>query len=172
MAPGKRHYRRATQVIVVGAIASFVYLPPPLAVPVTMGLIIGRFANPDVRDQEHVQNYAETQVKKKYGRLAGLLWWAFWWPLAKLIPHRNCLSHFPPLATPLAFLYLFVPLLSVAWWLLRPPVGIDAWLAEWLWSWLAAGILAGWMVQDWVHLAQDDFIFYWIGGVNKEKKKR
>ena len=175
MAGGKRHYKRATQVLVVGAAASFVYLPPALAVAVSAGLLIGRFANPDVRDQEHIKNYAETQFKKKYGRMAGFLWWLFWWPLAKFIPHRNFLSHFPPIATPLAFLYLSIPLLSVAWWLLRPPVGIDTWLSAWLWNWSAVGILAGWAVQDFVHLAQDDFVFFWTGGITAKptrKKKR
>lgn len=164
MASGKQHWQLSTMITIVGTGVAFHQLPPVLAGAVTAGLIIGKYCNPDVRDQEHVQNYAEKKFRRTYGLVLGFLFWVFWWPLAKLIPHRNCLSHFPPIATPLAFLYLFVPLLAFWWRLSEPSVGLEQWLWDWLYNWIAVGVLAGWMVQDFGHLAQDGFKFYWWGG--------
>lgn len=39
------------------------------------------------------------------------LFWLYWWPYAKLIPHRHALSHLPILGTSLRLAYVFLPFL-------------------------------------------------------------
>lgn len=82
-----------------------------------------------------------------FGKTAGMLWTLYWYPLAWLIPHRSKWSHWPPLATPIAWLYLFAPVLAVTWW----------WFDEYLATVAVVSIAAlpGWAIQDTVHLAQD-----------------
>lgn len=161
MANGKQHWELATGVAVVGSAVALYYAPGPFSLAVIGGLILGKYATPDVRDQEHIKNYAQRRFQKRYGALVGFLWWLYWWPLAKLIPHRSFLSHLPPLATLVAFLYLFAPPLILAYYYTRPPVELWSWLWAWLYNWLAVGILVGWSIQDLGHLAQDNFKIYW-----------
>lgn len=161
MAGGKQHWGLSSALVIVGTPLAFYFLDKPIAGAITAGLVIGKYATCDVRDQEHVKNYAERRFAKNYGKVLGLLFWAYWWPLAKLIPHRSFLSHLPLVGTSIAFLYLFAPPLSVWWYLVGMPVGLSEWLVGWLYNWLGAGILIGWAVQDFGHLAQDGFKLHW-----------
>lgn len=161
MTTGRRHWGLSSALVVVGTAAAFAYLPAVVASSVTAGLLIGKYVPPDQRDQAHVRHYAQRRFTRSFGRLAGALWGLYWWPLARLIPHRNFLSHLPPIGTAVAFLYLFVPLLAALWWLLAPAVPLAAWLHNWLVNGLALGILGGWALQDLGHLAQDGFRFTW-----------
>jgi len=165
MANRETHSKRAKQTFWVGSALS-IALPWPLGLGATLGLTIGMYASPDVRDQEQVRNGAEHDFTAQFGGVAGWLWSAYWQPLARLIPHRSYLSHFPPVATPIAFLYLFGPLallqyLLVAWL-------VDITLLEWLLLVLGnqfmLGVLLGWALQDLVHLWDDGFKFYWGKG--------
>ncbi len=164
MADGAKHSKRAKQTFIIGSALS-IALPWPLALGATLGLAIGMYASPDVRDQEQVRNGAEHDFTAQFGGVAGWLWSAYWQPLAKRIPHRSCLSHFPPVATPIAFLYLFAPLAMLQYFVLGWLVG--AGLVEWLIFVLGnkfmLGVLLGWAVQDLVHLWDDGFKFYWKG---------
>ena len=56
------------------------------------------------------------------GELLAFLWWGFWWPYGRLIPHRSLLSHAPIIGTLGRLLYLFFfPMLI--WWLLSLTMG-------------------------------------------------
>ena len=51
------------------------------------------------------------------GEALAFVWWAFWWPYGKLVPHRSIWSHGPIIGTLGRLLYLFcLPVLI--WWLL------------------------------------------------------
>lgn len=144
---------------------AFVALPFTMALGAAVGLVVGTYANPDVRDQEQVRNQAEHDFAARFGALPGLVWSAYWWPLAKLIPHRSYLSHLPGLATLIAFAWLVLPTLLMQYAIIA--VFIDASLIDWLTFVLAnkfvAGVLLGWALQDLAHLFDDDFKFHWKG---------
>ncbi len=120
------------------------------------GLLLGRIAGPDVRDQHQVKNEGERQAMQDFGPLLGKLWTLYWTPLAAIIPHRHVLSHLPILSTAVAFLYLFVPWLYLAHWLLAPDLPASAWISAWLSSDAARWIFRGWAAQDTLHWWLDD----------------
>lgn len=163
MASGKRHFRRANQVLFVGAAVAFVLQPWPLAAATTIGLALGKYANPDVRDQEQIRNHAESQFNRSFGSILGFFWSMYWWPLAALIPHRNWKSHLPVAATAIAYAYLFVPPLLAIWYYWGTG-DVTTWLTVLLFNPYSLRIFVGWAIQDFVHLAQDKFSFYWSGG--------
>ena len=158
MANGKTHARgTSTTLIVVITVVSvaFVSRYMPGAIPllrqhwveaamVVSGLFVGHYATPDVRDQQKNRNHGEKMVEDHFGKIAGVLWSAWWEPLARVIPHRSPLSHLPGLATAIAAVWLYW--LPVAAWLYTG--GIVDWR-------LMACHVAGWAVQDAVHLWQD-----------------
>lgn len=153
MANGRTHAQAADVVIVVGSIASFATLPPITAAVVMSGLVIGKYANPDVRDQSDVRNHAEHLIDKQLGCLFGWLWTLYWFPIAKLIPHRHWASHLAGPATLIAWVYMFWPLvLLVA--LLAPSYLVVALI-------IVAWTLPGWIAQDVVHLALDGWRVKW-----------
>lgn len=155
MANGHTHAIAANITIVAGGILAFAQLPPSSATVLTAGLVIGRFANPDVRDQASIRNEAEHAVGRLAGHGVGWVWTAYWWPLAAMIPHRHWLSHFPVVATAVAWLWLFVPMLLLLS-AVYPPA--DAVLIPLV----ASGYLfAGWVAQDFVHLVLDRFGIRW-----------
>lgn len=158
MANGKGHAAAANVVIVAGsitaaaAIGAGVLHPLPAAILVS-GLVIGKYANPDVRDQEDVRNHAEHLIDKHFGCLVGWLWTLLWYPFATRIKHRNWRSHLPGIATFFAWLWLFlVPLVACA---IFVPSWFDIALV------VALLTLPGWAVQDLVHLAQDGWRWKW-----------
>lgn len=153
LASGKRHAQAADSVILAGSIASFALLPWQLAALATAGLVIGKYANPDVRDQEDVRNHAEHLISRHFGCLFGWLWTFYWWPLAWLIPHRHWASHLPGVATIIAWLYLFGPLLALVALMLPDYLFVAAVVACWT--------LPGWFLQDCVHLALDGWKVRW-----------
>lgn len=161
MANGKQHDMGASVTLFAGTVIAAASLAPLLAACAVAGLVLGRYANPDVRDQEQVRNHGERLVAQDFGRLAGALWSAYWWPLAKLIPHRSPFSHLPVFATVIAFLWLFVPMLAFAWWITGVDMQLGTWLVMWLTSRYGLAILAAWSVQDVVHLIQDKFGIRW-----------
>lgn len=159
MASGSRHdaaARRLLHYAVIGSAAGLVAGGNPAHTAALLaGLLLGRYAGPDVRDQHQVRNEGEKQVRQDFGRALGALWVAYWTPLAWLIPHRHITSHLPGFATAIAFGYLFVPWLWLAHWLLQPPVPAETWIMSWLLSDLAYWLFVGWFAQDILHWWMD-----------------
>ena len=147
MSDGRTHGVGANITIVAAAAIGLYYLPPETVALLAPGFILGKFAGPDERDQERQRNYGEQLVYDFAGPVVGTLWQAYWWPLAKRIPHRDWRSHFPGPATLIAWLYLFGPVLLFVGLLYRP-------YFEPLLAFLAYQFI-GWFIQDCVHVAMD-----------------
>jgi hypothetical protein len=111
------------------------------------GLCVGHYATPDVRDQHRQINEGERLVKEHFGKRAFRLWVAIWWPMAWLIPHRSPWSHLPIVATCLAAVWLYWLPLALLWY--YAPIWFDVACL------LMPYHVAGWAVQDAVHLRQD-----------------
>ena len=143
--------------LIVGAVGLAVTATQaPDALPgVALGLTLGIIANPDVRDQEHKRNVGEHVVDSLAGKAVGRLWTAYWWPLAKMIPHRHEMSHMPFVGTLIGLLWLFVPAL-VAWWLYLGHQGSPTAfvMAVLLKPWVKHCYI-GWVAQDITHWIQD-----------------
>lgn len=153
MANGRTHAQAADAVIVVGGIASFALLPPITATAVVGGLVIGKYANPDVRDQADVRNHAEHLLDRQLGCLFGWLWTLYWFPMAKVIPHRHWASHLAGPATIIAWIYMFLPWLTLL--AIVVPNYLVLALIVMIWT------LPGWFAQDVVHLALDGWRVRW-----------
>ncbi len=153
MASGKRHAEATHRVLLATLLGVAVALLEPPLQWVVLGLIIGHYATPDVRDQHQMRNHTEHLVDQHLGRLAGRLWTAYWWPMARIIPHRHWTSHLPGPATVIAAAWLYGPWLLLI--RLYAPEWYDVVQQACLWT------LPGWMVQDAVHLALDRFKITW-----------
>lgn len=153
MASGKRHAEAAHRVLLATLFAVAIVLLQPPAQWVIVGLIIGHFATPDVRDQQKKRNHAEHLVDRHFGRIAGRLWTWYWEPLARIIPHRHWASHLPGPATLIAAVWLYGPWLALAWWFDMPWFSTALLAAKWT--------LPGWFIQDVVHLALDGWRVRW-----------
>jgi len=168
VASGKTHARSTSQTIIIACIIVVVALIPrhittyvfslisdnlSIVGEIASGLIMGHYATPDVRDQEGSINEGERMVREHYGRLAGKLWTWVWYPLAKIIPHRSWLSHLPGPATILAAAWLYWLPMLIMW--MYAPEWYDIAMSR-IWY-----HVAGWAIQDTVHLAQDGWRFNW-----------
>ena len=147
MASGKTHARSTLQTIVIACSIVAVAMLPPYITAFVAGLVVGHYGTPDVRDQ-HVQiNEGERQVREHFGVIAFRLWVAIWWLPAYMIPHRSWLSHLPIVATCLAAAWLYWLPLAMLWY--YEPMWFDVAMV------LMPYHVAGWALQDGVHLAQD-----------------
>lgn len=153
MASGKQHAKAADGLIVAGMIAGFSLLPWQLATLATAGLVIGKYANPDRRDIQGKRLHADSIIHRELGCIAGSLWQMYWLPLAWLIPHRHWASHLPGVATIIAWVYLFGPLLALVALALPDYLPLAVIVVCWT--------LPGWFLQDCVHLALDGWKVRW-----------
>lgn len=153
MADGKTHARASKRTLIIGSVLLAYFVPPPLSLFLMGGLVLGRYADPDARDQAHLTNESEAMMYRDFGLLPGLLWQLYWLPLSANIKHRNWRSHFPVLATFIAWLYMWTPWLTLLY------------IYDWQWFiWLCTVsilTLPGWIVQDIVHLHLDNYELYW-----------
>ena len=125
-------------------------LPTGRALALAAGCLSGLLLSPDL-DIDH-GNISYKIVRDSVGCLPGALWKLFWWPYARLIPHRSLLSHGLLVGTLLRLLYLF----AVPWllWCLAsllaplPPLPIPHW------SWLPYAV-AGLIASDSLHSVMD-----------------
>ncbi len=103
----------------------------------------GLLVNPDL-DVRHF-THDDAVVRKSVGRFLAGLWYALWWPYARLVPyHRHPLSHFPLAGTFGRVLYLgliFLVLRGLAGLLLPLPPVILPLSSGWLW-WGLGGLAA------------------------------
>jgi len=91
-------------------------------------------------------------VKRSAGYLIGFAWRLFWYPYARIMPHRSWWSHMPIFSTIFRVAYLFaVPVLL--WWLLNLIVELPA-LQIPTWSWFPTAFL-GLTLADTLHAVMD-----------------
>lgn len=114
------------------------------AIAFGLGCLTGLVVNPDL-DVDHGSN-SHSLVKRYAGNIVALFWFLFWWPYARLIPHRSPLSHFPILGTILRLVYLLTPLYLIWLWLtlsapqIMPPPAAAPWMG---WAFTGLAIVDG-----------------------------
>jgi len=114
-----------------------------------LGAWAGWLVTPDI-DVDH-RTYEERRIRRALGPV-GVVWQMLWCPYALLFRHRG-VSHWPVVGTLTRAGYL-AAIVAV----LATVVGYDVGLAVArapAWAWVQ--LLAGWMAQDIVHLALDDW---------------
>ena len=115
--------------------------------------VLGTLAlNPDM-------DILENSIHSKLQRRNILVWpwYLYWWPYAKLLPHRSKLSHFPVLGTIGRVLYLIVPVSLILAAFLSPPVLVDSLLKAPTEVWLVTSmIIAGMVISDTAHWLMDN----------------
>jgi uncharacterized metal-binding protein len=104
------------------------------------GAIAGIFLSPDL-DIDH-KTISETWLIKA-GWLFGYLFFAYWYPYARLIAHRSAWSHAPLFSTLLRVLYTVWPLLLFSEY--------RALLFTEFWAWFVVGLV----VSDVAHWLMD-----------------
>lgn len=133
-----------------GILAGWLAADPVEGIGGFLGCLLGIALTPDL-DQVGVSK-SEWGLVKWLGPV-GFLWMAFWWPYARVIPHRSPWSHLPGLGTLGRILYSII-LLSLIWIILgRPALPV---IPEWGWA-LAHGGWRGLLVSDIGHFLLDLF---------------
>lgn len=149
MADGRTH-GRATGIVapLVGIVAGLATVNPLIGLLTAIGCLFGLFVDPDL-DVDGLT--ASERRALRLVRLPGWLWVVFWYPYAKLIPHRHWLSHWPIIGTAIRVAYLLVPL-SLLVFLVNPLAfswmmwGLF-WAGPWLFIGLAASDIAHWILD-------------------------
>lgn len=125
--------------------------PVDSALAFAAGCMAGLLLTPDLDVDHRTKSYKV--VRRSFGRVLAEVWYWFWQPYARLLPHRSPWSHTPILGTILRLAYLlFVPM--ILWGALRmffnlPQFPALAWHP--LWGWAIAGL----MLVDTVHIVMD-----------------
>lgn len=140
-------------------------IPAGPGISLILGGWLGYLIDPDL-DSLH-RTYTEGRVHRYLGRRVGKMWQALWAPYAALVDHRSFWSHMPGIGTLLralwlagviAFPLLFLHFASVVLLDFSPldilPAGLTRLHPRPEW---ALWLLAGWTVQDFVHLVLDGF---------------
>lgn len=101
MASGKVHAGQSFGAAAVLLALGVVLLDPPAdAVALASGCAAGILISPDL----DVDGWSYSE--RVLGRFFGSIWLIIWYPYAKIIPHRNPLSHAPLIGTAGRVLYL------------------------------------------------------------------
>ena len=161
---GKAHQKAANLVIAAGVLAT----PWAMAQGVSFGLylgfvgglVLGKFADPDLRDQEQVRNESEHEFTRLFGKMPGRAWSAFWYIPAKAINHRSKLSHLPPLGMFVAAAWLGIPLALLAYAVVQPDIGFVDWAGRLAVNEYCIAAFAGWFFQDVIHRLMDFKFLY------------
>ena len=161
MADGRTHTRATTGVLAAGTLLGLAFVlerhtAPALAgvAGVWFGLVAGHLVTPDI--DHPMTTIEEWRFRRTFGFL-GRLWSAFWLPYRLFFHHRGW-SHTVPVGTLSRVIYLAGPayLLWLFSGLQLSPEQI-AYLPA-----FALCMLAGWMLQDLVHLALDGLLFTFL----------
>lgn len=104
-----------------------------------LGCLAGVFLSPDL-DVDHGY-IGDAIIRNKLGRFPGFLWKVYWWPYAKLVPHRSWVSHLPLISTIIRAAYVF-------WWVLLIPNISEYWI-------ICTWFLAGLVLVDFNHFVLD-----------------
>ena len=166
MASGATHNKGTLLITIPTGIAALTFgagWPGMLACG--LGCLSGVILSPDL-DIPH-RTHSEYLVYKYLGKFLGGIWFAFWWPYAKFIPHRSPLSHMPILGTALRMVYLYILGSFVIFGVTgiagnpqgMPPLATFNQPLFWWW-------LAGLAVSDGLHYIMDIVPFF------KQRRKR
>ncbi len=136
------------------------------------GALTGILLSPDL-DVDH-RTHSEYVVYHYLGKFLGALWFAFWWPYAKFIPHRHPLSHWPLVGTLGRLLYLsifgFILWLGVAIifpGVSPPPTALPAIPYGLRWA------IVGLALADILHFLMDyKFMFFRIRRRKRRRKRK
>lgn len=120
----------------------------------TLGLVagawFGHWITPDFDLSEEHPIFVQRKIIQKH-KILGWCLWAYWYPYAKLIPHRGS-SHSWPIGTIVRMIYtLAIPAYLLVhtfpqWF---PPETVQQWYA------FIFFLFVGWSVQDITHLRMD-----------------
>jgi len=112
MPPGSVHNKVTIAITPIVAACTYGITGNDLyTVLVAGGTLLGLVLTPDLDvDNGSRSNY---HIRKWFGNVVEFIWRAYWYPYAKLIPHRSALSHFPVASTFLRVLYLLWPILII-----------------------------------------------------------
>ena len=126
MASGEMHVK-ATVILTVPAVifAGLTTASPPAAVACGLGVLAGVLLSPDLDMNQKTRS--EYIVSRYMGNVIGWFWYLFWLPYAKMIPHRNALSHWPLVGTLVRLLYILTlssPLWCLASWLVSGQLAV------------------------------------------------
>ena len=113
---------------------------------VTGGCLAGVLLTPDLDVDNPVHSHAI--VDRRMGCLPGFIWRIFWYPYARVIPHRHWLSHAPVVGSLLRLAYMGIPLYIVL--VLLGYARIDSYFPPW-WLWVPIGLV----ISDSLHWAAD-----------------
>ncbi len=109
--------------------------PMPQVAAVSAGVLTGLVLTPDLDVDEGC--YSTNIIRQTFGRTAARLWFLFWLPYSRLVPHRSYLSHMPILGTLIRLLYVVaIPLL--VYMLADLPFRLPPLSPAW--AWIAAGL--------------------------------
>lgn len=115
----------------------------------TVGVLSGLILSPDLDVDKGFIGLAHLRRVPVIGWLLAVAWRVFWYPYAKIVPHRSPISHAPIVGTLLRVGYLAVPVLAInyAGVGMALPAGFGLWLA-----WLAVAdglhIILDWTVKN------------------------
>jgi len=155
MASGKTHHTISLVVgiPIAGTLGAMLglYLGGPLVAwwvsqIALLGVILGDFAGPDqdvdglTRQEQDLVNHPNRLI-----RWFGWLWVIYWYPFAKVMPHRGP-SHWFLVGSILRFIYMFW-----SWWWLIWITGENLLNTVWLWWPLLLGVV----VSDTLHILCD-----------------
>ncbi len=129
---------------------------------VACGVMLGLMFDPDMRDQHDIKTRGENRFYRVplIGWLLGRLVQWYWWLPSSIIPHRSPFSHLPGLGTAIAAAWLFLPGLTLYWWLAGVPQPWLAWI-DGLWQPWMNYAFAGWCYMDLIHLMLDGGNIRW-----------
>lgn len=161
---GKDHQKAANIAIAAGLCATPWVTTQGVAISLQLfflgGLILGKFADPDLRDQEQIRNESEREVERYFGWAFARAWSGYWQLPAKAIRHRSRLSHLPIFGTFIAAAWLVVPQLLAIYLLLQPAIPFLPWAGEIVASANFLAFFVGWVVQDVIHRLLDVKFLY------------
>lgn len=148
MASGKTHNRRTRNLALFCFLSSFIisaryidYLSTILLSScIFVGCMIGTIISPDM--DVDVTHIGRSLVRKRHPILGFFFYW-YWWPYAKIMPHRSWHSHAPIFSTFIRVGYVLWPILFFPniW-----PYIFNVW---------AGMILLGLMLSDTLHWWDD-----------------
>jgi uncharacterized metal-binding protein len=111
MPDGKTHERLRASfspiIVVECSLALWYGLSPTVSASLMLGYLSGKYLEPDL-DIDHITE-SEIHIYQDFGFLVGRAWSAYWWPYAKIVPHRSWVSHWPFISTAFRLLYFIWP---------------------------------------------------------------
>ncbi|GAB4521123.1 MAG: hypothetical protein Fur0018_01290 [Anaerolineales bacterium] len=138
MPNGKVH---ATATVLAAAVSTPVLLTltsPPHALSWAGGCLCGLLVTPDLDLEQPTRSH--TLVRRSAGPVWMLVWFLFWYPYARLLPHRSPWSHAPVIGTLLRVAYMaFLPMLGVFLW--QGSVRLPGWLRSTPLLWGLSGLI-------------------------------